>query len=63
MGWPEWQYGEVCWIAGGHLPAWHAPRVLAWLRGHWEVEDRIFWVRDVTPIVRIALPRAGPVWR
>ncbi|PWH17477.1 MAG: hypothetical protein DDG58_07930, partial [Ardenticatenia bacterium] len=33
-GWPG-----VCWIAGGHLPAWNAPQVLVQLRGHWEAEN------------------------
>lgn len=45
----QWQHvEEVYWIAGGHLPAWEASQVLTWLRGHWEVENRVFWVRDVT---------------
>ncbi|MGC8880091.1 MAG: hypothetical protein ACP5R2_12790, partial [Anaerolineae bacterium] len=49
IGQPEWEsVEEAFWVAGGHLPAFGAQRALAWLRGHWEVENRIFWVRDVS---------------
>jgi predicted transposase YbfD/YdcC len=25
-----------------------APKLLGWWRGHWGIENRLFWVRDVT---------------
>ncbi|PGX60774.1 ISAs1 family transposase, partial [Cutibacterium avidum] len=30
------------------LPEGAAARIAAWPRGHWGVENRLHWVRDVT---------------
>jgi hypothetical protein len=32
------------------LPAWQAPPtdLAAWIRGHWSIENRLHYVRDVT---------------
>jgi hypothetical protein len=43
-----WEEETVIWIAGGHLTTLTAQQALAWLRGHWEIENRLFWVRDVS---------------
>lgn len=49
IGQPEWSgMEEAFWVAGGSLPVLDAQQALAWLRAHWEVENRIFWVRDVS---------------
>ena len=43
-----WEEETVIWMAGGHLTTLTAQQALAWLRGHWEIENRLFWVRDVS---------------
>ena len=44
----EWQEEEVVWIAGGAWPGLSGEQALQALRGHWEIENRVFWVRDVS---------------
>jgi len=45
----EWEgEEEVLWVAGGALPHLTAKEALKGLRGHWEIENRVFWVRDVS---------------
>jgi len=44
----EWQEEELLWVAGGNLACLTARQALEALRGHWEIENRLFWVRDVT---------------
>jgi hypothetical protein len=40
---------EEIWVAGGafELPG-DAHQISAWLRGHWAIENKVFYVRDVT---------------
>ncbi len=45
---PGWEEEEVLWVAGGALPHLTAEQALEGLRGHWEIENRVFWVRDVS---------------
>ncbi|MCS7261364.1 MAG: hypothetical protein NZ765_11405 [Anaerolineae bacterium] len=45
IGRSEWQFLEVDWIVERHLAGLGVLQALAWLRGHWEVENRIFWAR------------------
>ncbi len=43
----EWSEEEVVWIYGGKKEV--TPRQLSqWARGHWEIENCVFWVLDVT---------------
>ncbi len=35
-------------ITSASLPAASPARIAAWIRGHWGVENRLHWVRDVT---------------
>jgi predicted transposase YbfD/YdcC len=43
----EWSEEEVVWIYGGEKEV--TPRQLSqWARGHWEIENCVFWVLDVT---------------
>ncbi len=45
----EWQEEKtVLWVAGGEVQALPPEVVLEELRAHWEIENRGFWVRDVT---------------
>ena len=44
----EWQEEEMVWIAGGAWPGLSGEQALQALRGHWEIENRVFWVRDVS---------------
>jgi len=37
-----WTEAAVIWIAGGELTTSSAEQALAWLRGHWEIENRLF---------------------
>ncbi len=43
-----WEVQEVLWAAGGLGERLHAQQVLEGLRGHWEIENRLNWVRDVS---------------
>lgn len=36
------------WIAGGHLPELTAAQLQFHLRGHWTIENAVFYVRDVS---------------
>ena len=36
------------WVAGGALHALTAEQAARWLRGHWSIENSVFWVRDVS---------------
>ena len=38
---------DTLWIAGGALDTLTGQQAAGWLRGHWEIENRVFWVRDV----------------
>ena len=44
----EWEEEEGLWVAGGNVPCLTAKQALEGLRGHWEIENRLFWVRDVS---------------
>ena len=48
LGQEEWEEGEGIWIAGGNISSLTAEQALEGLRGHWEIENRLFWVRDVS---------------
>ena len=39
---------EVLWAAGGSLGHLSPQKALEGLRGHWEMENRLYWVRDVS---------------
>ena len=43
-----WQVQEVLWVAGGSIGPLSVQQALECLRGHWEIENRLYWVRDVS---------------
>lgn len=46
---PEgWEEQEEVWVAGEALGSLRPPEALDALRGHWEIENRLYWVRDVS---------------
>lgn len=44
----EWEEEETLWVAGGNLAGLTAWQALEALRSHWEIENKLFWVRDGT---------------
>jgi len=49
LGQEAWEsVKEETWIAGGSIGELSASQAGKWLRGHWEMENRVFWVRDVS---------------
>lgn len=49
IGQAHWEMiEEHTWVAGGALPTLSARQAARWLRGHWSVENGVFWVRDVS---------------
>jgi len=45
----DWEQSqELLWIAGGPVDRLSGHQAARWLRGHWKIENSIFWVRDVT---------------
>ena len=43
-----WEAQEVLWVAGGSIRQLSPQQALEGLRGHWEIENRLYWVRDVS---------------
>ena len=43
-----WAEQELLWVAGGSVGRLSAQHALEGLRGHWEIENRLYWVRDVS---------------
>ena len=43
-----WQVQELVWVAGGSIAHLSPQQALECLRGHWEIENRLYWVRDVS---------------
>ncbi len=43
-----WEAQEVLWAAGGSVGHLCGRQALEGLRGHWEIENRLNWVRDVS---------------
>jgi len=43
-----WQVQELVWVAGGCIQHLSVQQALECLRGHWEIESRLYWVRDVS---------------
>jgi hypothetical protein len=43
-----WQVQELVWVAGGCIQHLSVQQALECLRGHWEIENRLYWVRDVS---------------
>lgn len=48
LGEREWKEEQEVWVAGGGLERLTAQEALGGLRGHWGIENRVFWVRDVS---------------
>jgi hypothetical protein len=42
-----WEEQEFLWVAGGAVQDLNPKKALKALRRHWEIENRLFWVRDV----------------
>jgi hypothetical protein len=42
-----WEEQEFLWVAGGAVQDLNPKKALRALRRHWEIENRLFWVRDV----------------
>lgn len=43
-----WEGQEVLWVAGGSVGRLRPEHALEGLRGHWEIENRLYRVRDVS---------------
>ena len=43
-----WEEQEVLWASGGKIEDLSPQEALEGLRGHWEIENRLYWVRDVS---------------
>lgn len=43
-----WEEQEVWWASGGKIEDLSSKKALEGLRGHWEIENRLYWVRDVS---------------
>ncbi len=49
LGQKEWEsVTTTLWAAGGHLPWGEAAQVQGGWRGHWAIENAVFYVRDVS---------------
>ena len=49
MGQKDWESVKTTlWAAGGHLPPCDAEQLQSGLRGHWTIENAVFYVRDVS---------------
>jgi len=42
-----WEEQEFLWVSGGAIQDLNPQKALKALRKYWEIENRLFWVRDV----------------